>query len=79
MEGVLRSFISRSVWVLLPGARCSTEARRSMRALCRERDGLCAVLPYNGAIGKSPGAVNIAIFFAAAASFIPESTLFKNF
>lgn len=34
---------------------------------------------YNGAIGKSPDAVNIAIFFAAAASFIPESTLFKNF
>jgi len=28
---------------------------------------------------QSPDAVNIAIFFAAAASFIPESTLFKNF
>lgn len=50
-----------------------------MRALCRERDGLCAVLPYNGAIGKSPGAVNIAIFFAAAAaSFLLECALFKK-
>lgn len=34
---------------------------------------------YNGAIGKSPGAVNIAIFFAAAAaSFILECALFKK-
>lgn len=34
---------------------------------------------YNGAIGKSPGAVNIAIFFAAAAaSFLLECALFKK-
>lgn len=48
-------------------------------ALPGARWTLCC-FTYNGAIGKSPDAVNIAIFFAAAAaSFIPESTLFKNF
>ena len=35
---------------------------------------------YNGAIGKSPDALNIAIFFIAAATvFIIEAYLFKNY